>query len=156
MNRRSIYTGALAATGLALFYVVVVWGASGSFAHLVTQARQDWYFLALIVGGFAVQAALVSELRRRHRLQHAAAVAGGAGMGASTAGMVACCAHHLADLAPFIGATGAATFLLDYRVPFMVVGIGVNAVGVAIAARRLSNTPVPRPEPRGASTWVHA
>ena len=158
MNSRSVRAGAAASAALTAFYGAVVWGASGSLRHLVDQARADWYFLVLIVGGFGVQVALVSELRRRHRLQHAAAVAGGAGMGASTAGMVACCAHHLADLAPFIGATGAATFLTDYRIPFMVVGIGVNAVGVAIAARRLRHTPAPptAARPRGASTWVHA
>ena len=154
--RRAIITGALAATALAVFYVAVVWVASGSFAHMVDQATSDWYFLAFILAGFGVQVALVTELRRRHRLHHTAAVAGGAGMGASTAGMIACCAHHIADLAPFIGATGAATFLTSYRVPFMLVGIGVNAVGVAVSARRLRHTPAPTTEPSGVATWVHA
>lgn len=155
MNPRSIRAAAIAASGLALFYVVVVWAASGSFEHLVDQVGRDWYFLVAIVGGFGLQVALVSELRRRHRLQHRAAMAGGAGMGASTTGMIACCAHHIADLAPFIGATGAATFLTNYRIPFMVVGIGVNAAGVAIAARRLHRTPAPRPH-HGTSSWAHA
>ena len=155
MSPRSVRSAAMAAAGLALFYVVIVWAASGSFEHLVDQASDDWYYLALIIGGFGVQVALVSELRRRHRLQHAAAVAGGAGMGASTAGMIACCAHHIADLAPFIGATGAATFLTDYRIPFMIVGIGVNATGIAIAARRLHHTPA-LPSQHGAGTWAHA
>jgi len=156
MNRRSARAGGLAATGLALFYVVVVWAASGSFGHLVDQASRDWYFLVLIVAGFGVQVALVSELRRRHRLQQTAAVAGGAGMGASTAGMIACCAHHIADLAPFIGASGAATFLTDYRIPFIVVGIGVNAIGVGVAARRLHRTQDPTTLHEGVPKWVHA
>ena len=157
MSSRSIRVGLIAAAALSAFYVAVVWGASGSFGHMVDQASQDWYFLALILGGLGVQVALVSELRHRHRLQHAAAVAGGAGMGASTAGMVACCAHHLADLAPFIGATGAATFLIDYRIPFMLVGIGVNAVGIAIAAGRLRRTPlVAAAAAQRAATWQHA
>ncbi len=155
VHPRSIRWGAIAAFGLATFYVAVVWAASGSFDHLVEQVRRDWYFLVAIVGGFGIQVALVSELRRRHRLQHSAAMAGGAGMGASTTGMVACCAHHIADLAPFIGATGAASFLTDYRIPFMVVGIGVNAAGVAIAARRLRHTHAPRPQD-GANSWAHA
>ena len=155
MNPRSVRTAALATAALALFYVGVVWAASGSFNHLVDQATRDWYYLVVIVVGFGVQVALVSELRRRHRLQHTAAVAGSAGMGASTAGMVACCAHHIADLAPFIGATGAATFLIDYRIPFMIVGIGVNAVGVAVAAHRLRHTPKPQPH-HGAGSWAHA
>ena len=59
-----------------------------------------------------------------------------------------------AGLAPFIGATGAATFLLDYRIPFMVTGIGINAVGVIVAARRLRRTPLPATH--GGHRWAHA
>jgi hypothetical protein len=141
MNRHSIRAGAIGVATLALFYVVVVRGASGSWSHVEAQIRRDWYYLVGIVAGFGIQVALMSELRRRHRLHHGAAAAGGVGAGASTAGMIACCAHHIADLAPFVGATGAATFLTDYRVPFMVLGIGVNAVGVAVSVRRLRRTP---------------
>ena len=54
--------------------------------------------------------------------------------------MVACCAHHLADLLPLVGATGAAAFLTDYRDLFMSSGIAVNAVGIAVAARALHAT----------------
>ena len=141
MSVRSVRAGVLGSFGLAVFYVAVVAGASGSWEHLVDQARQDWYYLVPIVAGFGIQVAIMFELRHRHRLHHGAAAAGGAGAGASTVGMVACCAHHIADLAPFIGATGAAAFLTDYRVPFMVAGIGVNAAGVLIAGRRLAHTP---------------
>lgn len=155
LDRRSRRIGLLAAGGLALFYAVVVGGASGSLNHLADQARRDWYFLAFIIGGFGLQVALAAELRRRHRLQHAAAVATGTGSGASVVGMVACCAHHLADLAPFIGATGAATFLLDYRIPFMVTGLGVNTLGVAVAVRRLRRTPAPVAH-HGGQQWAHA
>ena len=155
MNARSVRTAAIATVMLALFYIGVVWAASGSFNHLVEQAGRDWFYLAMIMGGFAVQVALVSELRRRHRLQHTAALAGGAGMGASTAGMVACCAHHIAELAPFIGATGAATFLIEYRIPFMIVSIGINIIGVAFAAHRLRQTTLPTPH-HGAGSWAHS
>lgn len=154
LGRRSRRIGLLAAVALAVFYVVVVAGSSRSLSHLAAQARQDWYFLTLILGGFGLQVALAAELRRRHQLLHGAAVASGTGSGASVVGMVACCAHHIADLVPLIGATGAAAFLLDYRIPFMVTGIGVNAVGVAVAARRLRRTPVPPPVP-GGHRWAH-
>ena len=137
LSRRSAAWGVTASAGLALFYGLVVGFASGSVEHLLDQVRRDWYLLALIIAGFGAQAALVVELRRRHRLDHAAMAAGGTGTGASAAGMIACCAHHIADLLPVLGATGAAAFLLDWRVPFMVAGIVVNALGVAAAARRL-------------------
>jgi len=143
VNIRSVRAGLLAAAGLAIFYAAVVGGVSRSLSHLGAQMASDWAWLALILLGFATQVALIWELRRRHRMNRTAAATTGAGTGASAAGMVACCAHHMADLAPFLGAGAAATFLLDYRIPFMVVGIGVNAVGVAIAVRRLRHLPRP-------------
>ena len=143
MAGRSARVGVAAALALASFYVVVVAGASGSWKHLTDQAAADWYYLLPVVVGFGLQVGLVAELRRRHRLHRTEAAAGGTGAGASTVGMVACCAHHVADLAPFVGATAAAAFLTDYRVPFMVIGISVNAVGVAVAARRLRHAPRP-------------
>lgn len=134
---RSASLGLLAMLGLAIFYGVVVGLASSSWDHLTAQVRQDWYFLTPILVGFGTQVGLLAELRHQNHLRHSAAAAGGTGAGASATGMVACCAHHLADLVPLVGATGAAAFLIDYRVPFMLIGIGVNAVGIALAARRL-------------------
>ncbi len=90
VTRRSLATGVLAAAIMAAFYVAVVRGASGSWNHLGNQARQDWAYLTVIIAGFGTQVALVAELRRRHRLDAATTAAGGAGAGASTAGMVAC------------------------------------------------------------------
>ena len=56
--------------------------------------------------------------------------------------MIACCAHHIADLLPFLGASGAAAFLYDYKIWFVLIGVGVNAVGVMVATRRLRRTPL--------------
>lgn len=146
VGRRSLEWGVAAATVFALFYALVVGLASGSAAHLVDQMRRDWYFLAPTIVGFGTQVALVVELRRRHRLSHGALAAGGTGAGASTAGMIACCAHHLADLLPVLGATGAAAFLLELRIPFMVAGIAVNALGIAAAVRRLRRVTPAQPD----------
>lgn len=135
MTKASLRWGAVCAALLAGFYVTVLAWASG-WSHLVEQARQDWWLLAPITVGFGIQVALMVELRRRHRAHHLTSAAS-AGTGASTMGMVACCAHHLAELAPLAGATGLAVFLYDWRVPFMLVGLGVNTVAITIAARRL-------------------
>lgn len=139
--RRSARLGTLAAAGMAVFYAAVVAGASGSVGHLVEQARADWFLLAPIIAGFGLQVGLIIELRRRQRLVRDAAVAGAAGAGGSAVGMIACCAHHLVEAVPLVAATGAATFLISYRVAFMAVGLAATAVGVTIAARRLRHLP---------------
>jgi hypothetical protein len=141
----------LAGAAMLLFYVAVVRGASGSWEHLADQVRSDWYLLAIVVTGFAVQVGLLSELRRRQRLHAVDAAAGGAGAGAATAGMIACCAHHLTDLLPFVGLAGAATFLYDYRLAFVGFGVSVNATAILLIARRLHADPWHAPQDEDAS-----
>jgi hypothetical protein len=153
VNPRSMRAGLVASGVLAAFYATVVGGASQSLEHLTDQARADWYLLLPIVAGFGVQVALLVELRHRNRMHAQAMAASGVGAGASTAGMIACCAHHIADLVPFLGATGVAAFVTDWRVTFMVGGIGVNAVAIAIAARRLRRFDT---GPRGGVACAHA
>jgi hypothetical protein len=142
VSRRSIRIAALATAGLALFYVAVV-GGIGGIDHLPGQARDDWPWLVLILAGFGTQIGLYAELRHRRRLAPAVQAAAGTGGGASALGMAACCAHHVADLAPIIGVSGAAVFLTTYRLPIMLAGIAVNAVGVVLAARQLRHVPKP-------------
>jgi hypothetical protein len=67
----------------------------------------------------------------------------GAGTGTSTLGMVACCAHHLTDLAPLVALTGASglsgaiSFLNDWKYAFIALGLVVNAAGIAITIRTI-------------------
>lgn len=142
MKPVSVAVGAAAAAALGLFYVAVVGGVSG-LAHLARQTADDWPWLVVILAGFAAQVAVYVELRRRRRLAATVTAAAGSGGGASAVGMVACCAHHVADIAPLIGVSGAAVFLTSYRIPIMLLGIAVNAVGVTVAVRRLRRTPAP-------------
>ncbi len=117
--------------GLFLFAAAAV--LFGLMAFLVKLSSSS-------VGG--AQIAVMAELRRRHRLMGAAMGAGAVGSGASTAGMIACCAHHLADLLPFLGATAAASFLYDVRLAFMIIGLGINGIALAIGISRLKRITV--------------
>lgn len=129
-------TGAAGAVALAVFYAAVIASTAGT-AHLREQAATDWPYVSFLILGFGAQVALIAELRHRRRAGLVAAAAG-AGAGTSALGMVACCAHHLADLAPIVRASGAATFVGANRVPLMLAGIAINALGIAIAGRRLA------------------
>jgi hypothetical protein len=44
--------------------------------------------------------------------------------------MVACCAHHVTDVLPILGLTAAAAFLAEYRMAFMLVGLGTTLLGI--------------------------
>ena len=91
-----------------------------------------------IIVAFGSQVALSVELRHRHHAQHLGATTG-AGTGASAVGMVTCCAHHLVDLVPLLGAAGVAGFLFDWRIPLMIAGLAINLIAVTIAGRRLAH-----------------
>jgi hypothetical protein len=135
MTSRSLRWGVVAAGFLIGVYVAVLTTAAG-WSPLGDQVRADWRLLTPIVVGFGTQVALIVELRRRRRARRLAASTG-AGASASAVGMVACCAHHVADLIPVVGATGVAAFVFDFRIPFMLAGIAINAAAVAVAASRL-------------------
>jgi hypothetical protein len=46
--------------------------------------------------------------------------------------MLACCVHHVADVLPLLGLSGAAVFLAQYKVPFMLLGLLSNAIGIVV------------------------
>lgn len=134
---RSVRAGVVGLGAIAVFYAVVVGVASGSVEHLLDQLGADWWLLAPIMAGFGVQVALLSELRQRHHAAGAAAGAAGAGAGTSAAGMLACCAHHLAEFIPFLGFTGVAAALTAWRTEMLSIGLIVNAIAIGLIWRRL-------------------
>ena len=91
---------------------------------------------------FGAQAALYSILRFRLFLPGASfghsgawtpikGVMGTSG-GTSVTAMVACCLHHVTDVLPILGLSAAATFLTRYQRPFMLLGLGMNILGVLV------------------------
>jgi len=130
----------LAAAGIlvGLYLGVVTW-SSGEFSHARDLAWDDRYLLAAIAFGFGLQAALYTHLRLaiHGRLGRSPTATAVGGTGTSTVAMVACCAHHVAEALPALGLSGAAVFLQDYRLAFMAVGLGMNAIGVAFMLRLL-------------------
>lgn len=151
---RSLAWGLLAGAGLASVFSGVLVLTAGA-GHLRDQVSSDWWLLLPLIAGFAVQVTLLAELRHRRRVGAAAAASTGLGAGTSTVGMLACCAHHVADLLPLAGATGAAATLTGLQRPIMGLGLAVNVVAIWFVARRLRrvsalcHTPVAAPPTDG-------
>jgi hypothetical protein len=125
--RPALY-GLLSAAGLLAFYLGVITLAQ-DWQHALQQLGEDRWFVGAIAAGFGLQIALFTFLRALH----ASARAGGvvASTGTSTGAMLACCAHHLFDVLPVLGLSGAAAFLDAYKTPLLWLAIVMNAAGVA-------------------------
>jgi hypothetical protein len=125
--------GGIALLGLYLAIISLAQGVTHAFEQLVADAT----FVGLIAAGFGTQVALFVELRAVDRQHRAAAAVTAAGTGTSVAAMLACCAHHVADLLPLVGLSAAAVFLNQYKTPLLLVGLGMNLAGIMVIARQL-------------------
>lgn len=136
ISPRSVAAGLLGAAGLLTLYLVIISIAQGA-QHAVEQFALDAPFVALIAIGFGTQVGLYVELRAVNRRLRSSAAAVAASTGTSTAAMLACCAHHVADLLPLVGLSAAAVFLDTYKTPLLLIGLGMNMIGIVVIARQL-------------------
>lgn len=137
-----ILAGVIAAFGMVGMYTLIL-TVFQDFTHAMQQARQDWLWVGLVALGFGLQIGLYVHLRLvvSATKTAGATAATGAGTTTSTLGMVACCAHHLTDLAPLVALTGASSlsgaisFLNEWKYAFIALGLMVNAIGILVTFR---------------------
>jgi len=102
--------------------------------HALDLFWQDRWLVIPLIAGFGMQSALYVILKKRLFVPISnvgpSGVLTGAGGATSTLAMVACCAHHVADVLPILGLTAAATFLAEYQTAFMLVGLGTTLLGI--------------------------
>lgn len=128
MNK-AIFWGVVAMLGMTLFYVVIM---------LLTMTPNEawlnfielWYYIVGIIIGFGIQVGLWVYIKNCGRSSAHGAMPGASGTMSGTA-MVACCAHHLTEVLPVLGLTGATIFLTQYQKPFLILGVSINILGIA-------------------------
>lgn len=138
VHQRILWPGAAGLTGAvfltAIYFGIVSWAESPKHA-LDLFWQQRWIVIPIILG-FGVQMALYTILKKRLFVPVAhvgpSGALAGAGGTTSTVAMVACCAHHVTDVLPILGLTAAATFLAQYQTAFMLVGLSVTYLGIAV------------------------
>lgn len=143
MSRRvalSIALGMLGALALVGLYLGIVTWAQGS-EHALELLWGDRLFVGLIGAGFGTQVGLFTYVRLLQRALARESVAlAGAGTATSSISMIACCAHHVAEVLPILGLSGLAVFLVEARTPLMLLGLATNAIGIAVMLRELRRT----------------
>lgn len=131
-RNRPIIVGLGGSIGLLIIYFgILAW--VNSFSHALEQFSQMWYWILILVTGFGIQLGLYSYVRFNIRQKASGATAEiVAAGGISTGSMIACCAHHITDVLPIIGLSAAAVFLVKYQLPFILLGIFSNIVGITM------------------------
>ena len=126
------FAGMLALSGI--YFGIVSLAESPS--HAIELFLEDRWIVAPIILGFGIQVALYVVLKKRLFIPVVnvgpSGALTGAGGGVSATAMVACCAHHVTDVLPLVGLTAAATFLAEYRLAFMFVGLGTTILGILV------------------------
>ena len=126
--------GALALVGLYLAIVTLAQGPD----HAAELLWRDRALVAAIAAGFGAQVGLFTSLWLLRRALAARTLGlTGAGTTTSSVSMLACCAHHLADVLPVVGLSGLAVFLVEVRTPLVMLGLATNGLGIVVMVREL-------------------
>ncbi|MBI2100980.1 hypothetical protein HYT53_00020 [Candidatus Woesearchaeota archaeon] len=131
----------LGASGLLLAFYLIVASLLGGVSFALDNFVKLWYWMIPLVVGFGVQIGMFFYVKSEMHKKATGTAA--ASTGASATSMVACCAHHIADIAPFLGITALGLFLTKYQSTFLLIGISSNVLGITYMAS-LMNTKIPK------------
>lgn len=140
----SVLAGILSFLALITIYLGIVSLVSGSMSHALELLSEDKWLVTAIAIGFGTQIGLFAFLRLSiYASARGVGLLTGAGTGTSTVSMIACCVHHAADVAPILGLAGItniASFLTDYKIPFMLFGLVMNSIGIVMTLSIIRKT----------------
>lgn len=138
MIARPVVNGMIASAILLGIYIGLLSAISGG-EYALEQLFTYWYFIVSLAGGFGVQIALYSYLKRLLHTTGASKKVVAVSGTTSTAAMISCCAHYLTNILPVLGATSLVTFATRYQVEFFWVGLLFNAAGILYMASKVSD-----------------
>jgi hypothetical protein len=132
-NKIGIIMGITSGAALLLVYTLIM-TLVASFATAIQQFQQQFELMTLLIVGFSIQMGLFFYIRQLVRLS---AKTTAANSGISTTAMLACCAHHLTDILPFIGITLLATIFTRFQKLTVIVGILSNIVAIVVMLKTI-------------------
>lgn len=123
--------GLLASISLLAFYFIIS-SIFGGFNFAIENFIQLWYWMVPLIIGFGLQIGMFFYVKEEMHKKAMAEAATSTGI--STTSMIACCAHHISDIAPFLGITALGLFLTKYQSTFLLGGILSNILGITYMA----------------------
>lgn len=130
-----LIAGILAFLAMLGVYFGVLTLVSG-WDFTLSEFARFWYYIVALAVGFGVQIGLYLYLKEQLAHHHAGTMVIASGT-TSTAAMISCCAHYLANVLPIIGAAGVVTLVAQYQVELFWVGLAFNIAGIAFIGSRV-------------------
>ncbi len=93
---------------------------------------QIWYWVLILTIGFGTQVGLYSYIKIKLKKSRAIKAELVTSSAVSTGSMVACCAHNLVNLLPIIGISALGIFLVQFQIPFILLGLFFNLFGLTM------------------------
>lgn len=137
---KAVIAGFLGSLGLVLFYFLITVLITGNPQFPVNQFLAYKYLMTPLVIGFGIQIGLFSYLRLCGKNNLGAKISTGTSGGVSGVSMVACCAHHLAEVLPILGLSGASLFLASFQKELLILGVASNLLGIFLITRDLKKS----------------
>ena len=132
---------------LFTFYFLVLFLVTKDITYPASQFRALNPWISILIAGFGIQSGLFGLIRKGHMLRlhkKEANVSLGTSSAFSGISMVVCCAHHLAEVIPVLGITGLSLFLTEFQKEALILGVGINLIGVAYMLWILTGKVKPR------------
>ena len=120
---------------LGIYFAILTLVSGWNFAQ--NQFSAFWYFIVSLAVGFGIQIGLYSYLRSLIKDGRGESGVLGVTGTTSTAAMISCCTHYLANLLPILGTIGIVTFVAQYQVELFWVGLLFNLGGILYIANRV-------------------
>lgn len=129
------------ASGLlfGVYFAVLTLVSGWNFAE--DQFSDFWYFIVSLAASFGIQIGLYAYLRNLIKGMHGEGRVLGVTGTTSTAAMISCCTHYLANLLPILGTVGIVTFVAQYQVELFLVGLLFNLGGIVYIANKVIKFP---------------
>ena len=128
--------GALAFGVLLGVYFGALTLVSG-WTFTVSQFSEFWYYILTLAAGFGIQVGLFIRLRQLVSRSRESGVVLATSGTTSTAAMISCCAHYLANVAPVLGATGLVAIAAQFQEELFWIGLVFNLAGIAYVGNKL-------------------
>lgn len=125
------------ASGLLLVVYFLVLALVSGWEQAVAQFGEFWPWVVALAAGFGTQVGLYIRLRSLVRHGNGPGQVVAVTGGTSTAAMISCCTHYIANVVPFLGATGVVALVAQYQTQLFWMGLAFNAAGIAYVGRKL-------------------